>query len=189
MSTHCLVTALVLIAAPLGAAAIAPEAAAGGSPAPPAPPSTRGAPMTLDRLDALIRRVDAAAVREGPGWQLSVDGTSVQVIADARHDRMRIVVPVAKAEDVSQAMLHRCMQANFSTALDARYAIARGVLWSAFVHPLGSLDEALFLSALGQTVTLARSYGTTFQSGELLFGGGDLLEPRAPGGGAPDPGP
>lgn len=156
-----------LVGAPSDARAF--DAAPPGAPAP-------GAPMTVDRLDALIRRVDAAAKREGPGWQLSVDGTAVQVIADAAHDRMRIVVPVAEVAQVSEAMLRRCLQANFATALDARYGIAQGVLWSTFLHPLGSLDERLFLSGLGQTVTLARTYGTTFQSGELAFGGGDAPE-------------
>jgi hypothetical protein len=87
----------------------------------------------------------------------------------------------------SEAILRRCLQANFATALDARYGIAQGVLWSTFLHPLGSLDERLFLSGLGQTVTLARTYGTTFQSGELAFGGGDAPEagegPAPAGGG------
>ncbi len=187
MSKLLVVTMLVLLAVPLGAAAISRQAAPGGSTARTAPALTQGAAMTLDGLDALISSVDVAAVREGPGWQFSVGGMAAQVIADASHDRMRILVPVARAEEVSEAMLRRCMQANFSSALDARYALAQGVLWSAFVHPLGSLDEALFLSALGQTVTLARSYGTTFQSGELVFGSGERPEESAPGGGAPDP--
>lgn len=150
--------------------------------------------MTLDRLDALIHRVDAAAKREGAGWQLSVGGTRAQVIADATHDRMRVVVPVVSAEALPEAMLRRLLQANFDTALDARYALAKGVLWSTFLHPLGSLDENLFLSGLAQCVTLARTYGTTFQSGELTYGGGDseeLLEEQrreAPAGAGPEQG-
>jgi len=128
--------------------------------------------MTVDRLGSLIRELDASAKREGPTWRLSVDGTAVQVMADADHDRMRILVPVARADEVSQRTLRRCMEANFSTALDARYAVARGVLWSTFLHPPGSLDGPLFRSALGQTVTLARTYGTSFRSGTLELGGG-----------------
>jgi len=185
MLARLLVATFALVAVPSAVPAFSEDAADDGSGAASgqAPPV-----MTIDRLDAVIRSVDAAAARRGPGWQLSVDGTSVEVIADADHDRMRIVVPVAKAEDVSVAMLRRCMQANFSTALDARYAVARGVLWSTFLHPLGSLDEALFLSALGQTVTLARSYGTTFRSGVLSFGGEepDGQEPSGRGSREPD---
>jgi len=152
------------------ALAISAEAS---DPTGPGPASARAAdgPMTVDRLDALIRGLDASAQREGPTWRMSVDGTAVQVMADADHDRMRILVPVARADEVSQQTLRRCMEANFSTALDARYAVARGVLWSTFLHPLSSLDETLFHSALGQTVTLARTYGTGFRSGTLEFGG------------------
>jgi len=38
------------------------------------------------------------------------------------------------------------MQANFDSALDARYAIAKGKLWSAFIHPLSELNEEQFFS-------------------------------------------
>ncbi len=169
--------------APLLAVASPPAAAFEADTPPALGPAAPGAPMTLERLDALIRRVDAGAKREGPGWQLTVDGTEVQVVADASHDRMRIVMPVAEVAQVSEAMMRRCLQANFASALDARYGIAQGLLWSTFLHPLGSLDERLFLSGLGQTLTLARTYGTTFQSGELTFGGGDAPE----AGEGPDP--
>lgn len=182
-----LVGTFAVIVAPLAAAPITPEPPTDRPPSMTASVCTSGAPMTLDCLDALIRQVDVSANRDGPGWQLTVDGTVVQVIADADHDRMRIVVPVRKESDVSDAMLRRCMQANFATALDARYAVAQGVLWTAFLHPLGSLDEALLLSGLGQTVMLARSYGTTFRSGELSFRGGDLPEERPPTGTGQEP--
>ncbi|MEM9879185.1 MAG: hypothetical protein AAF862_07890, partial [Pseudomonadota bacterium] len=70
----------------------------------------------------------------------------------------------------------RMLQANFDTALDARYAIARGLIWGTFIHPLSSLTDEDFLSGLGQTVNIATTFGTTFQSGALSFGGGDSQE-------------
>lgn len=178
---------LVLIVAPLAAAPLSPNAPSERTPSAPPPAHAPGAPMTLDRLDALIRQVDASVTREGPGWQLTVDGTIVQVIADADHDRMRIVVPVARARDVSEERLRRCLQANFYTALDARYAVAQEVLWSAFLHPLASLDDDFFLSGLLQTVTLARTYGTTYHSGDLSFGGDEHPEEPPAEDGAPEP--
>lgn len=144
---------------------------------PPGGPTVSG--TNLEHLDAFVRRVDPGAERVGPGWRLTLAGARVEVIADADHDRMRIVVPVAQADSLEEAMLRRLLQANFDTALDARYAIAAGVLWSTFLHPLGSLGEAQFRSGVVQCVTLARTYGTTFQSGVLTFDGGDsgkLLE-------------
>jgi hypothetical protein len=129
--------------------------------------------MNVDRLDRLIHRVDAKATRAGNGWQLEIAGTTVQVISDPNHDRMRIIAPVVESEALAPTTLARLLQADFDTALDARYAIARGVLWAAFIHPLAALTDEQFLSGLGQTVNLVRTFGTTFSSGVLSFGGGD----------------
>lgn len=131
------------------------------------------APMTLDRLAALIEAVDPEAERRGNAFQLHVAEAQVIIVTDPVADRMRILVPVRPAEGLSEADLTRIMQANFDSALDARYAIARGTLWSAFIHPLGPLGREEFLSGLGQTVNLAKSYGTSYASGALVFGGGD----------------
>ena len=68
------------------------------------------------------------------------------------------------------------MQANFDSALDARYAVAKGVLWSAYLHPLSTLKADDFVSGLAQVVNLAATYGSTYSSGALTFGGGDSSE-------------
>ncbi len=99
---------------------------------------TTPAAMDDERLGALIRRIDPQAVG-GPGlWRLQVREREVMVITDARADRMRIITGIAPADALEQELLFRLMQANFDTALDARYAVAQGVLWSAFIHPLGA---------------------------------------------------
>lgn len=141
--------------------------------APWSPPAGVPADMDVERLDRLIRRVDDGAQREGNAWQLEVDGTRAQVIADPKHDRMRVVVAVVAADALSAATMQRLLQANFDSALDARYGIARGLLWATYIHPLSPLRPEQFLSGLAQTVLLARNYGTTFSSGALSFGGGD----------------
>lgn len=129
--------------------------------------------MDAEALDRLIRRVDEGARRERNTWQLHVDGTPVQVIADPGHDRMRIVAAVAEADALPAATMQRLLQANFDSALDARYGVARGLLWATYIHPLSPLGPEEFLSGLAQTVLLARNYGTSFSSGVLQFGGGD----------------
>ena len=131
------------------------------------------APMTTSRIDELIKRVDEKAVRQDQLWQLTVAGIGVTVITDEHADRMRIMVPITEASNLDQQILYRLLQANFDSALDARYSIARGVLWSAFIHPLTSLSNPEFLSGLGQTVNLVTTFGTSFSSGALLFRGGD----------------
>ena len=78
-----------------------------------------------------------------------------------------------EADTLGESLMKRLLQSNFDTALDARYAIAKGMLWSAFVHPLPQLTPDQFASGLGQVVNLAMTFGSTFTSGGLTFGGGD----------------
>ena len=132
--------------------------------------------MTHERLGVLIERIDQNAEITGSGWTFAVEDTQVQLIYDTGADRMRMITPVDQAANLDADGLERLMQANFDSALDARYAIARGIVWSTFIHPLSSLDDEQFLSAVGQTVNLATSYGSSFSSGALVFGGGDSQE-------------
>ena len=89
---------------------------------------------------------------------------------------MRIMIPVNDAAALDPEELMRLMQANFDSALDARYAIANGTLWSTFLHRLSTLTEVDFLSGIGQTINTADSFGTSYSSGEFVFGGGDSGE-------------
>ena len=129
----------------------------------------------LDRVIAILDP-DVDVLTEGAVWQFTIDGVQVTVIADGAHDRMRAIVAVARTEELDANVFQRLLQANFDTALDARYAIARDVLWSAFIHPLSRLNESQLLSGLAQTVTLARTFGSSYSSGGLSFGGGDSGE-------------
>ena len=130
--------------------------------------------MTLARMETIIRRLDEKAKNPRPGsWQFTISERPVIIVTDERNNRMRIISPVSKAEGMPPELLQRLMQANFDTALDARYAIARGVIWATFIHPLRALHDRQFISAIGQTVNLALTFGTTFSSGEMSFGGGD----------------
>jgi len=137
--------------------------------------------MTPERLGEMIRRLDEAAEQNRNVWAFKIDGVAVTLVYDTNADRMRLMVAIAKTEDLTQEEMIRLLQADFDSALDARYAIAKNVLWSVFIHPLGPLTNEEFLSGIGQTVNLARTYGTTFSSGALVFGGGDsedLLQQR-----------
>ncbi len=133
-------------------------------------------PMNNDRLGVLILRVDENAEGGSGFWRATVGGRAVTVITDENADRMRIISPVARADDLDPGTMFRMLQANFDTALDARYSVAKGVLWSLYLHPLGSLSDEQFLASLGQVVNLAASFGTSYASGGLSFGGGDSSE-------------
>ena len=62
-------------------------------------------------------------------------------------------------------------EANFHTALDARYAFNKGILYAAYIHPLSTLTKAQLESALEQTATLAATFGKEYSSGSLIFKG------------------
>lgn len=129
--------------------------------------------MSNARIAELLERLEADAVGDDGHWRLVLGERAVMVITDERADRLRIIAPVTAADALEPDLLMRVLQANFDTALDARYAVARGTLWSAFIHPLSPLDDEAFLLGLGQVVNLANTFGKTYSSGVLMFGGGD----------------
>lgn len=138
------------------------------------PPAVAGAgPMTPDRLLAILLRLDPEAGPRAGGIGLTISDVPVIVFMDPTANRMRAVVPVASAEGLGEDDMRRVLQANFDTALDARYALAKDVLWSAFIHPLTPLEKDQLISGLGQVVNLAQSYGTLYSGGALQYGGGD----------------
>ena len=140
------------------------------------PPEAAEAPegtMTLDHMDEIVRRLDENAVREGGMWNFKVADVPVMIVIDEKNDRMRVMVAIRKVGELDSAELMRLLQADFDSALDARYAVAHEILWSAYIHPLAALHDRQFISAIGQTVNLALTYGTSYTSGALVFGGGD----------------
>ena len=130
-------------------------------------------PMTMLRLGQIVQALDPDVIVRGPTLEFTLDDVPVIVVADARADRMRAMVPIASASGLSVEDLMRVMQANFDAALDARYAVARGRLWGVFIHPLSPLEKDQFISGLVQTVTVAKTYGTEYTGGAAVFGGGD----------------
>lgn len=129
--------------------------------------------MTPERMFEILQAVDEGAAAQGNMIQVTIEEIPVLIVFDPRADRMRAITPIRSADGLGPEDLTRMMQSNFDTALDARYAVAQGKLWAAFIHPLGPLDKNGLLSGLGQVVNLALSYGSTYSSGALTFGGGD----------------
>lgn len=138
--------------------------------------SAKSRHMNNARIDELVRKIDKNVTGKAGFWQFSVENISVTIVTDEKADRMRIIVPIVEAKDLDEKMMFRLLQANFDSALDARYSIAKDVLWSAYIHPLSPLDDKTFLAAIGQVVNLTSTYGGSFSSGVLIFRGGDSGE-------------
>ena len=131
------------------------------------------APMNNERMHDLLERIDPELQGQLGSWAIIFDSTRAQIITDENADRMRVIVPIIKVEDIEEGELLRLMQANFDSALDARYSVANGVVWSAFIHPLSPLSDEEFVSGLAQAMTAATTFGSTYSSGALIFRGGD----------------
>ena len=144
--------------------------------APESPEENTEVPPTVQAASALlgiVATIDEDMQFTGNGATFTIDETVVTLVFDINADRMRLFSQIGASDGLSGPQLRRLMQANFDTALDARYAIAQGQLWATFIHPLTSLAQDDFVSALAQTVTLVKTYGTTYSSGGMSFGGGD----------------
>jgi hypothetical protein len=186
----------VLVAVPVLAqtGAITPPAAKPseppnpGTPALPADPAkpaekkadaSKAAIAAQAMIDGALKKIDRTIKRETNVWQFAVGKRQVIVITDPIAERMRIMVPIGDATLLDQDLLKRLMQANFDSALDARYAIANDVLWGTFIHPLVSLDEPGFVSGLAQALAVADNFGGSYSSGAIVFGGGDSTKIQA----------
>ena len=168
-----LVLLALLVVPAIAQEAETPEAEPPAAEAPQAEGTQAEGPMTYEKLGRIIFALDANAQPQGPGFVLTIADVTVLVIVDARSDRMRAMVPVADVASLTEEELIRMMQANFDTALDARYAIANNTLWSTYIHPLSPLEKDQLISGLGQVVNAAKTYGTLYSGGLMQFNGGD----------------
>jgi len=124
--------------------------------------------MTNDAIDEILRAEVEALERQGPVWMFEYNGIVMVVVSDESSDRMRIVAPIVPVEELPDArLLFVLMEANFHTALDARYATSDGVVYSTFIHPLSSLTGEDFRSALDQVSNLVLTFGTTFSGARI----------------------
>lgn len=129
--------------------------------------------MTLPRMAEIVLALDPEAQLSDTAFSLSIDDIPVLIVTDVRANRMRAMVPIRSAETMTAEEMQRVMQANFDSALDARYAVARGQLWGVFLHPFKELERDQFISGVAQTVNVAKTYGSLFSSGAGQFGTGD----------------
>lgn len=127
----------------------------------------------LEQMDQVIKALDAGAERTGNSWQFTLQERTMLVVTDTNAGRMRIITPIAMVDDLPDGAMQRLMQANFDTALDARYAVAQNLVWGAFIHPLDTLTQRDFAAGILQTHAIGETFGTTFSSGAISYGGGD----------------
>jgi len=131
------------------------------------------------RMDGLLDQIVGEVAGEAGNWSFTYLGVEMILVTDSEHDRMRILAPIAEGGQLDAEQLRTLLRANFDRALDAKYALFRDRVWGTYVHPLRSLSKEQLISALRQVASLYLTYGTSFSSMDINFGGGEE-SPEAP---------
>lgn len=132
--------------------------------------------------NALMHEIFTEEVDEMEGgfgvWQLSYGGRLLLVVTDSSANRMRIFTPVFDQSMMEEGQMEKMLEANFHSALDAKYCLYEGYVVSVYTHPLRELTKEQLIDAMRQVVILADTFGTTYQSTDMIFGGGAEEEPK-----------
>ncbi len=134
--------------------------------------------MTQAQLESAIRAMADSAEGGGGVLQFEYDGVILVCVSDIANDRMRIVAPIGDYSGITPQQKDLMLAANFHTALDARYAMSKGVLYAVFIHPLSTLAPVEISSAVRQVATLMQTFGREYSSGELNFPGPGPQRPQ-----------
>ncbi len=95
---------------------------------------------------------------------------------DQKANRMRVMSRVTDVKRLSQKKVVTLLDAHFKSVLDAHYAIHDNILMAVFLHPLKSLTEEDFVSALNQVANLVRTFDGKPSGGYLEFIGGSAVD-------------
>lgn len=125
--------------------------------------------MSNSELEKIIYVVSDTLQGKPGNWQFLIEDKLFICVTDENHNRMRIMSPIIEEQKLSNSDRQKLLEANFHTALDARYAIANDYLWAVFIHPLKELSKDQVLDAINQVYTAVLTYGTTYNSTGLAF--------------------
>lgn len=125
--------------------------------------------MNNSKLEKVLYVVSDSLTGSPGNWQFMIEGTILFCVTDQVNNRMRIISPIIEEEKISIQEQKILLEANFHSALDARYAYSNDFLWSAYIHPLKELSKNQLIDAISQVYTLALTYGTTYNSTGLSF--------------------
>ena len=131
--------------------------------------------MDLKSLKLALAQRAVVVAENGPSVEYELDGVQIYLITDESANRMRLMAGIMEESKVEAEQLKKMMEANFDRALDAKYALSNGVLWSVYAHPLRELQKEQLIDALYQVKNLVNNYGTTYHSADFIFGADNWL--------------
>ena len=130
---------------------------------------TKNTMMNNEELDIIFKNLSKVIRGAYGNWELEIDSTRFICLTDEYHNRMRIISPITEVSNVDSEQIIKCMEANFHTALDTKYAISNGIVWSVFIHPLKELSQQQVIDAISQVYSSVKTFGSSYSSGNLIF--------------------
>lgn len=136
------------------------------------------AQMDNSRLEVLLTQQVDSIIGTPGRWQVNYQNLPMMVVTDEANDRMRIIAPIVGVDELDKEVLLDCLAANYHSVLDVKYAVSNDILWCVFIHPLSPLTDRELKSAIEQVYYGTATFGTTYSSTPLLFGGGNDSEQK-----------
>ena len=133
--------------------------------------SSRGQEMNPKQLMEIIAHVADSSVSSGNSVRFVYKEIPQICIYDENANRMRIISPIIKREELEEEQLLNALVANFHTALDVKYALSDEIIWSVFIHPLKELSRHQVLDAIDQVYSANITFRSTYSSTNLVFPG------------------
>ena len=125
--------------------------------------------MNNSKLEDIYTRMSDSIVSRNGNWQFFINKVAMVSITDTNHNRMRIMSPIMEAKHLDSNLMQAALVANFHTALDVKYAVTDGIVWSVFIHPLQELTEHQVEDAVRQVYFANVNFGSSFASTTLTF--------------------
>ncbi len=127
--------------------------------------------MTNDKMEKILYREVQNIEGSSGRWQFLMNERPMMILTDQNANRMRIMAPILEEKELERDQYKVMLEANFDRALDAKFAIYEGVVWSVYTHPLAELTVEQLKDAMRQVSALAENFGTTYTSTDFVFGG------------------
>jgi len=133
--------------------------------------SSFGQNMTVDLLIETIKQEADTIKVENNTIEFEFNDALLICIHDENANRMRIIAPIVRKEQLDEEEILNALVANFHSVLDVKYALSDEILWSVFAHPLKQLSEAQVIDAIQQVYAAAITFGDSYSSTNLVFPG------------------
>ena len=127
--------------------------------------------MNPERLAEIIKQEADTLKITGNQIEFEFNDALLLCIHDENANRMRIIAPIVRKEQLDEEEILNALVANFHSVLDVKYALSDEILWSVFAHPLKQLSEEQVVDAIQQVYAAAITFGGSYSSTNLVFPG------------------